>query len=144
MAEFFALPTEERRHEARIGRDELLLSVFIPRSPQGTRSIYLKAMDRWVWAFALVAVAAAVRLDGRHVVDARVVLGGVAPIPWRASAAEQEVIGAEANDVVFARAAEAALAGAEPLEHNAYKVPLAKNLIQRALTALTQDRGADA
>jgi xanthine dehydrogenase YagS FAD-binding subunit len=144
MAEFFALPTEDRRHETRIGRDELLLSVFVPRSPQGTRSIYLKAMDRRVWAFALVAVAAAVRLDGRRLVDARVVLGGVAPIPWRASAAEQEVIGVEANDAVFARAAEAALAGAEPLEHNAYKVPLAKNLIQRALSALTQDGGADA
>jgi len=85
-----------------------------------------------------------VRLDGSRGVDVRVVLGGVAPIPWRASAAEQEVIGAEANDAVLARAAEAALAGAEPLEHNAYKVPLAKNLIQRALTALTQDTGADA
>jgi xanthine dehydrogenase YagS FAD-binding subunit len=139
IAEFFSLPTEGRRHETGIGRNELLLSVLVPRLPEGTRSIYLKAMDRKVWAFAVVAVAAAVRLDGRRVADARLVLGGVAPIPWRASAAEQELLGAEANDALFARVAEAALSGAEPLQHNAYKVPLVKHLIQRALTTLTQD-----
>jgi xanthine dehydrogenase YagS FAD-binding subunit len=139
MAEFFALPTEDRRHETKIGRDELLLSVFVPRSPEGTRSIYLKAMDRKVWAFALVAIAAVVRLEGRRVVDARLGLGGVAPIPWRASAGERALVGAEANEASFARVAEAALAGAEPLQHNAYKVPLAKNLIQRALTIVTQE-----
>jgi xanthine dehydrogenase YagS FAD-binding subunit len=144
IAQFFALPTEDRRHETEIGRNELLLSVLVPRLPEGTRSVYLKAMDRKVWAFALVAVAAAVRLDGRRIVDARLVLGGVAPIPWRASAAEQELLGAEANDGLFARVAEAALSGAASLQYNAYKVPLAKNLIQRALTTLTQDGVAGA
>jgi xanthine dehydrogenase YagS FAD-binding subunit len=138
IAKFFALPTEDRRHETEIGRNELLLSVFVPRLPEGTRSLYLKAMDRKVWAFALVAVAAALRLDGRRVADARLVFGGVAPIPWRASAAEQELLGAEANNALFARVAEVALSGAEPLQHNAYKVPLAKHLIQRALITLTQ------
>jgi xanthine dehydrogenase YagS FAD-binding subunit len=100
--------------------------------------VYLKAMDRKVWAFALVAVAAAVRLDGRRVVDARLVLGGVAPIPWRASAAEHVLLGAKATDELFAGAAEAALSGVEPLRHNAYKGPLAQNLIRRALTTITQ------
>jgi xanthine dehydrogenase YagS FAD-binding subunit len=138
VAEFFSLPTVDRRHETEIKRDELVLSVLIPRSPEGTRSVYLKAMDRKVWAFALVAVAAAVRLDGRRVVDARLVLGGVAPIPWRASAAEHVLLGAKATDELFAGAAEAALSGVEPLRHNAYKGPLAQNLIRRALTTITQ------
>ena len=139
IAEFFALPTEERRAETVVAGDELLLSVHIPATPDGTRSTYLKAMDRKVWAFALVGVAALMRVapDGRWIEDARLTLGGVAPIPWRLEAAEQELIGAEPSEALFDRAAEAALAGAAPLEHNGYKVPLARALIRRALSTLT-------
>jgi xanthine dehydrogenase YagS FAD-binding subunit len=139
LAEFFSLPTEDRRHETRIERDELLLSVSLPPLPEGSRSTYVKAMDRKVWAFALVAVAAAVRLDGRRIADARLVLGGVAPIPWRVPAAEQVLVGAEVSAELFARAAEIALSGAEPLRHNAYKVPLVNTLIRRALTAVAEN-----
>ena len=139
LAQFFALPVAERRSETIAGSDELVLSVGIPPLPAGTRSTYLKAMDRKVWAFALVGVAAVLRLDGRRITDARLVLGGVAPIPWRASAAEQALVGAQASTDLFARAAETALARAQPLRHNAYKVPLAKALIRRVLTTLTQD-----
>ncbi|HSF31998.1 MAG TPA: FAD binding domain-containing protein [Candidatus Tectomicrobia bacterium] len=142
LAEFFSLPKEDRRHETEIGRDELLLSVLLPPLPTDTQTVYLKAMDRKVWAFALVAVAAALRLDGQRVADARLVLGGVAPIPWRASAAEHELLGAELSATLVARAAEAALAEAAALGHNAYKVPLAKALIRRALTTLTRDGAA--
>ena len=77
------------------------------------------------------------RLAGRRIEEARLVLSGVAPIPWRATAAEQELVGAEATDAVFARAAETALAGATALRHNAYKRPLARTLIRRALETLT-------
>ncbi len=96
-------------------------------------------MDRKVWAFALVAVAATVRLEGRCIADARLVLGGVSLVPWRALAAEHELCGAEVSAELFARMADVALDGAEPLRHNAYKVSLGKNLIRRALTTLTQD-----
>jgi CO/xanthine dehydrogenase FAD-binding subunit len=65
--------------------------------------VYLKAMERKVWAFALVAVAAAMRLDGRRVADARLVMGGVAPIPWQASVVEQALLGVEVGDGVCAR-----------------------------------------
>ncbi|MGH8071488.1 MAG: FAD binding domain-containing protein [Candidatus Entotheonellia bacterium] len=139
LAEFFSLPREHRRHETEIGRDELLLSVLLPPLPTDTHTVYLKAMDRKVWAFALVAVAAAVRLDSQRVADARLVLGGVAPIPWRASAAERELLGAEVSAELFARAAEVALSGVEPLRYNTYKVSLAKALIRQALVSLTQD-----
>jgi CO/xanthine dehydrogenase FAD-binding subunit len=70
--------------------------------------------------------------------DARLVLSGVAPIPWRISAAERVLIGAEAGAELFARAADLALVGSEPLEHNAYKLPLARAPIQRALGSLTE------
>lgn len=139
LAEFFSMPTEDRRQETVVGSDELLLSVSLPPPPEGSRSTYVKAMDRKVWAFALVAVAAMVRLDGRRIANARLILGGVAPIPWRVSAAERELLGAEASPEVFARAAEIALSGAEPLRHNTYKVSLANALIQRALTTITAD-----
>jgi xanthine dehydrogenase YagS FAD-binding subunit len=142
LAEFFALPAAERRTETVIGRDELLLSVRIPPLPDGMRSTYLKAMDRKVWAFALVGVAAVARVGGqtgRRLEDARLTLSGVATIPWRAGVAEQELIGADASPELFARAAETALVGAEVLDHNAYKLPLVKTLIRRALKRLAED-----
>ena len=100
------------------------------------RSAYLKAMDRKVWAFALVSVAAAIRLENGAISDARLVLGGVAPVPWRVVDAEQALIGSTPDASTFERAVETALAGAQPLEHNGYKAPLAKSLIRRALGSL--------
>jgi xanthine dehydrogenase YagS FAD-binding subunit len=137
LAEFFALPTDERRTENVLRDDELIVSLRVPIPPPGARSTYLKAMDRKVWAFALVGVAAAVRLEGGAIADARIVLSGVAPIPWRAETAERVLIGAVAGPDRLARAAEAALAEAKPLAHNGYKTPLARALIRRALTTLT-------
>jgi xanthine dehydrogenase YagS FAD-binding subunit len=74
----------------------------------------------------------------RRIAEARLVLGGVAPIPWRVEAAEQMLVGAEAGEELFVRAAEVMLAGAEPLLHNGYKLPLARSLIRNALRSLTQ------
>ncbi len=108
----------------------------MPNPPPGVRSTYLKAMDRKVWAFALVAVAAALRVERGKIAHARLALGGVANIPWRADAAEQLLTGQAPTESLFTRAADAALEGAEPLEHNAYKIPLAKALIRRALASL--------
>jgi xanthine dehydrogenase YagS FAD-binding subunit len=136
VEELFAEPTDEHRAETVIRPDELLLDVSLPAPAGGARSTYLKAMDRKVWAFALVGVAAMLRLDGRKVAEARLVLSGVAPIPWRAHAAEQLLTGQEATPELLARAADTALAEAHALEHNGYKVPLARNLVRRALTDL--------
>ncbi|MDP8921442.1 MAG: FAD binding domain-containing protein, partial [Chloroflexota bacterium] len=88
LADFFAPPTDDRRTETLLGEDELILSVRVPSPPPGTRSTYLKAMDRKVWAFALVGVAAVVRVEGEKIADARLGLTGVANVPWRARAAE--------------------------------------------------------
>ncbi len=147
LAEFFALPVAERRTENLLDDDELIVSVLLPPLPTGTRGTYLKAMDRHVWAFALVSVAAVLRLggaSGRRIEDARLVLGGVAPIPWRISAAEQQLVGAEAGAELFDRVADTALADAAPLRHNGYKVSLAKALIRRALGDLASPASAGA
>jgi len=137
LHEFFALPEDSRRRETTIAEDELLLTLEIPPLPVGARSTYFKAMDRKVWAFALVGVAAVVQMDQGKIADARLVLTGVAPIPWRATAAEQALIGEEANPALFAQVANLALQDAKPLRHNPYKIPLAQRLVQRALTTLT-------
>lgn len=137
VADLFAEPTEDRRTETVIGPDELLLDVRLPAPAANTRSTYRKAMDRKVWAFALVGVAAVLRLDGRTVTDASIVLTGVAPIPWRAHQAERLLTGQEATPERILEAAQAAVSGAQPLEHNGYKVPLARSLVRQALTDLT-------
>ncbi|MDQ3695878.1 MAG: xanthine dehydrogenase family protein subunit M [Chloroflexota bacterium] len=134
--DFFALPTAERRTETVIDDDELIVSIRLPALPPGTKSTYLKAMDRKVWAFAVVGVAATMRLDGRRIEAARLVLGGVAPVPHRARAAEDALIGAEISDELISQAAALAVAGATPLSQNGYKVPLVAVLIRRALGSL--------
>jgi xanthine dehydrogenase YagS FAD-binding subunit len=83
IADFFQLPDEGRRTETVARPDELITAVRIPPMPESTRGTYIKAMDRKVWAFALASVAAVLTFDGPRIVDARLVLGGVAPIPWR-------------------------------------------------------------
>lgn len=141
LGDFMQAPTEERRTETGLAPDELVTAVCLPSRPQPTPSAYLKAMDRKTWAFALAGVACALRLAGGKIAHARIVLSGVAPVPWRASHAERELLGSEAAPERFALAAEAALQDARPLRHNAYKVPLQKALIRKALeTAASQCR----
>ena len=140
VAELFAPPTDDRRTETVIQSDELIVSLRIPTRP-GAHSTYLKAMDRKVWAFALAGVAAAIQMDGGRIVAARVVLGGVAPLPWRSTAAENILTGAKVSDAVIARAAAVALDGAQPLAHNGYKITLTQALVRRALQELTSQAG---
>jgi xanthine dehydrogenase YagS FAD-binding subunit len=136
LADFFAPPTDERRSETVIRGDELLVSIHVPALASGTRGAYLKAMDRKVWTFALVGVAAIVRIEDQRIAEARIALGGVAPVPWRAESAERVLTGAQASREIVARAADSALDGARPLAHNGYKIPLAKALVRDALEAL--------
>ncbi|MBA2557297.1 MAG: xanthine dehydrogenase family protein subunit M, partial [Chloroflexi bacterium] len=84
---FFQLPTEDRRIETTLGPGEVVTSVNLPPA-SGNRSVYLKAMDRKVWAFALVGIGVRLTVENGLIADARLALGGVAPIPWRAQRAE--------------------------------------------------------
>ena len=109
------------------------MAIELPKSNFAKNSYYLKVRDRASYAFALVAVAAALELDGGTIRQARVVLGGVAHKPWRSREAEAALSGRPASEESFRRAAEAALKDAKPLAHNAYKVELGKRAIVRAL-----------
>ena len=141
LAEFFAPPDDDRRTETVIQPDEIITAVRIPPHAATLRSTYLKAMDRKVWAFALAGVAAAMHVEQGTIAHARLVLSGVAPVPWRAEHAESLLIGEQPSAELFARVAEAALAEATPLANNGYKVPLTRALIERALSRLTAFSG---
>lgn len=142
LADFYAPPTDERRTETVIRDDELLLSVHIPSSPSAVQSTYLKAMDRKVWSFALVGVAAVMGVVDGKIDHARLVLSGVSPVPHHAAAAEEQLEGERPSDALFARVAEMALAAAEPLAENGYKISLLRRLIPRALKEVAQSAGA--
>lgn len=130
---FFAPPTEERRTETIIAPDEIVRAIHLPGTTRS--SIYLKAMDRQVWAFALVGVAAALERENGTIRAARLVLSGVAPVPVRIEAAEVALAGQAPGAALFRETAKLALAEAHPLAKNSYKVPLATTLIERALAA---------
>lgn len=135
LDKFFTLPSEGNiRRENVLQNDDIITEIFVPASGVAARSTYLKFKERESLDFALASVAAAVQVaPNRTVRDARIVLGGVAPIPWRVPAAEKFLVGKELKPDVLAEAAKIALADAKPLEKNAYKVPLAQTLVRRAL-----------
>ena len=136
LAELFTDPALHKREEHTIRPGEVLTEVLIPDAALHRRGTYLKAMDRKAWSFALVSVAAAARVRDGKLRDTRIVLGGVAPGPWRVESAERLLDGQVFSDDLAGRAADAVLADAEPLRDNGYKVTLAKELIRRALGQL--------
>jgi xanthine dehydrogenase YagS FAD-binding subunit len=132
---FFHLPSQGPiARENILEPGELITEVLVPASAFAAHSTYLKFKERDSLDFAMSAVAVAVdQLPNKTVKQARIVLGGVAPIPWRAVKAERFLEGKTLNDSVLAEAATLALDGAKPLQKNAYKVPLTQTLVRRAL-----------
>jgi xanthine dehydrogenase YagS FAD-binding subunit len=135
--DFFLLPgdTPEREHPLEHG--ELIVAIEVPATPVASRSVYLKFRDRESYEFALVSVAAAVRIQDGTVAEVRLALGGVGTKPWRARHAEQSLLGKPASEASFAEAAARELAAATPRPLNAFKIELAQRAIVRALTTLT-------
>jgi xanthine dehydrogenase YagS FAD-binding subunit len=133
IGEFHRLPGDTPEKDATLEHGELIVAIELPKSPFAKNSYYLKVRDRASYAFALVAVAAALELDGGTIKQARVVLGSVAHKPWRSGEAEAALVGKPVSEESFRQAAEVALKDAKPLTHNAYKVELAKRAIVRAL-----------
>jgi xanthine dehydrogenase YagS FAD-binding subunit len=136
LVDFYRLPGEEPQRDTVLEHGELIIAVDLPPLPFATRSRYRKVRDRASYAFALVSVAAALDVTDGVVRDVRIALGGVAPRPWRATKAEAVLRGAPATEEMFGRAAEAELAEAQPLPGNAFKVPLARNVLVRTLLDL--------
>lgn len=136
LADLFVTPHGRVRKEHTIAPDELIVEVRVPENALARRGAFEKALERKTWSFALVSVAVSLKLIGGVVRDARVVLGGVAPVPWRARDAEKLLEGRTLDDAACQAAADAALERALPLKDNGYKVPLARELVRRTLRRL--------
>jgi xanthine dehydrogenase YagS FAD-binding subunit len=133
LADFHRLPGDRPQDDTLIEPAELITGVDLPAPPAASRSHYLKVRDRASYAFALVSVAVVLDLQGGVVRDLRLVLGGVAHKPWRAEQAEAELRGHALDHAALKRAAAAAVTGARPYRHNAFKVELAQRAVERAL-----------
>ena len=137
LAELHRLPGDTPWIETRLAPGELITAITVPDSPASRRSHYLKVRDRTTFEWALASAAVAVELDERdRVVDARVAVGGVATVPWRLTASEQALRGRELTREVCDLAATSATAGARPHPGNAYKLPLIRSTVARALRQL--------
>lgn len=141
FAEFHLRPGDTPWLETVLRPGEIIVAIDLPPPSALTRrSSYLKVRDRASYAFALVSVAAALDVRGGRITDARLALGGVGTVPWRAAEAERILRGAQPKEEAFTQAAEVAMAEAQPRLHNAYKVPMAKRAIARALSSLADPR----
>lgn len=134
--DFFVLPKQNAAQENSLKEDEVLASVHLPAPKPGTRSAYHKELDREAWTHAVVSAAVVLEMDKKVCRRARIVLGGVAPIPWHVPDAERLLVGQTVTDALAQKVAEAALAGANPLAKNAYKIPLTKAIVKRTLLGL--------
>ncbi len=136
LESFHLLPGDTPERETVLEPGELITAVRLPADAAAfaANARYLKVRERTSYAFAVVSAAAALRLDGDMVAEARIALGGVALKPWRARAAEAVLAGARPDEAAFRRAAEAALADARPSGNNAFKIELARRIVVRALT----------
>ena len=136
IAELHRLPGADPSRDTTLRHGELITAIDVPAL--GFPSRYRKVRERASFAFALVSVAAALDVADGVVRDVRLALGGVAHKPWRATAAEQALRGRPATEESFAAAADAELAAATPLRDNAYKVPMARNVVVRTLLDLLE------
>jgi xanthine dehydrogenase YagS FAD-binding subunit len=135
-SEFFQLPRVDVARENVLAKDEVLSAIQLPAAKSGTRSIYHKVLDREAWTHAVVSAAIVLEMDQQICRGARIVLGGVAPIPWRLPKVEAMLVGQRITPELAAQAGEAAVEGAHPLAKNKYKVPLTKAVVKRTILSL--------
>ncbi len=136
LEKLYMLPKEKQRQTTVLRRGELITEIQVPMPKEKERGVFLKSMERKAWSFALASVALQLGLDGDRVAEGRMVLGGVAPIPWRAKEAEKILQGEKLSEDLVQRAAEAAVSGVRPMRDNAYKVQLVQMLVKKAVTEL--------
>ena len=134
--EFHVPPGEDVEKETALEPNEILTEILLPPPGQGVRSSYRKVRARQSWDFALAGMALVVRFNEKRVEQARVVLSGAAPIPWRSKEVEEAITGKELNAETVAKSADVVVKNAEPLKHNGYKIPLFRGLVEEELRAI--------
>ena len=133
---FFIGPAESMAKENILEPGEFITEIRIPGTESDTRSIFLKNRLRGAWNFALASVAVRTALSNGVCRDARIALGGIAPLPLRAQKAERALIGRKITPEVLQQSAELATSGAKPLAMNGYKVDLTGALVKQAVLAI--------
>ncbi len=133
---FFVGPATDVTRETVVEHGEVLTEVVLPPPAAGARGAYRKVRARGSWDFALAGAAVVLGVSDGRIRQARIVLSGAAPVPWRVPDAERALVGQRLDARTAARAAAAAVAGASPLSGNAYKVPLLRGAVEEALLAL--------
>jgi xanthine dehydrogenase YagS FAD-binding subunit len=134
FADFHRLPGDTPQLDTNLKKDEIITAIELPPKGFATNYSYLKIRDRLSYAFALVAVAAALEIENGAIKEARLALGGVAHKPWRNRQAESQLRGAPASRESFVRAADHLLRDARGFGHNDFKIELARRAIVRTLT----------
>lgn len=141
--EFFTLPTADASRENVLKDGEILASITLPAARAGVRSAYHKVMDREAWTHAVVSAAIVLEVEQDVCRMARVVLGGVAPIPWRLPEVEKMLTGKRLTAELAGQAGAAAVAGARPLAKNGYKVPMTRAMVARTIVDMSGSRTGD-
>jgi xanthine dehydrogenase YagS FAD-binding subunit len=136
LDKFFVSPKQNIERENILQPNEIVTEIIIPAPAAGSKSTYLKFKERETQDFALASAAVSFQVQNGVMRNPRVVLGGVAPIPWRSVEAEKVLAGQKLTPQLAQQAADAALKPAKPLRDNAYKVPLATTMVRRAILAL--------
>ena len=130
--DYFVSPSEDILRENVLRENELLVEVFIPTPAAGTTQAWMKLKNRQVYDFALVSVAAAFTVENGIWTDGRIVLGGVAPVPYRAAVIENDLQGQNIRDSVR-QAAALIRTVARPMSMNAFKVDITQNMVERTI-----------
>jgi xanthine dehydrogenase YagS FAD-binding subunit len=133
LEDFFVPPAEDVTRETVLAAGEIVTEIVLPPASATVRSSYRKVRARQAWDFALAGVALMFELDGGRVRKSRVVLSGVAPVPWRAREVEEIISGSALEGEVIRAAAVAAVAKASPLSKNGYKVALVQGMLAEEL-----------
>jgi xanthine dehydrogenase YagS FAD-binding subunit len=134
LEKFYVLPEQDPYNETVLTAEEIVTEVFVPKKTVKTH--YLKFKERESMDFSLVSVAVAADISGKTLKNIRIVFGGVAPVPWRAKAAENVLEGQEMSSKLVEKAGKEELKAVEPLGQNEFKVILAKNLLKKAVRDL--------
>jgi xanthine dehydrogenase YagS FAD-binding subunit len=136
LDKFFVGPEVNILKENILEDDEILTEVTVPMPPAGARGAFSKSRERQSYDFALSSAAVQCTMKNGVCAEVRVVLGGVAPIPWRSLEAEEELRGKKLDQRTIERAAAASVRKAKPMAQNAYKVDLTRQLVSKSLSQI--------
>jgi xanthine dehydrogenase YagS FAD-binding subunit len=136
LEDFYTLPQQNIRKENVLEENQFLKEIRIPVPKNGSKSTYYKFKERGTWDFAVVSAAVNGIISGGSFLEIKIVLGGVAPIPWRLKKAEDFIKGKQLDETVIRQGAKEALKDARPLEENAYKLDLVEAVLTEAVSSL--------